>query len=167
MEHLCSIMPREQASRQEHMEHNYDIKSTNGTFMFRPDLPVREAPSKSDGRGGRSRDRLFAARSKLTIDVQPLTVDSMIQLAYEFLPGVPSAHVLERLAAAGGNEVGSGKLISPQSSAALAVNTFGWFVERPELLPSFPTVRSQEWQRSIIHFNEKSPTCTCAAVLLW
>ena len=52
-----------------------------------------------------------------------------------FLPGVPSNHVLHRLREAGGNEVGSGKLINPESSAALAVNTFGWFVERPGQLP--------------------------------
>jgi len=55
-----------------------------------------------------------------------------------FLPGVPSAHVLKRLEAAGGNEVASGKLAHPESSAALAVNTFGWFVEQPELLPPLP-----------------------------
>lgn len=55
-----------------------------------------------------------------------------------FLPGVPSAHILERLEAAGGNEVASGKLAHPESSAALAVNTFGWFIERSALLPSLP-----------------------------
>lgn len=59
-----------------------------------------------------------------------------------FLPGVPADHILDRLAKAGGNEVESGKLTSPESSAALAVNCFGWFVERPELLPPFPNVRS-------------------------
>jgi len=55
-----------------------------------------------------------------------------------FLPGVPADHVLRRLEAAGGDEVGSGKLASPESSASLAVNAFGWFVERPELLPPLP-----------------------------
>ena len=59
-----------------------------------------------------------------------------------FLPGVPEAHVLKRLSEAGGNEVASGKLESPISSAALAVNTFGWFVDRPELLPAFPSLAS-------------------------
>lgn len=54
-----------------------------------------------------------------------------------FLPGVAEQHVLHRLALAGGNEVGSGKLASPESSAALAVNTFGWFIDRPQLLPPF------------------------------
>lgn len=54
-----------------------------------------------------------------------------------FLPGVPFEHVLDRLAKAGGNEFASGKLASPESSAALAVDTFGWFVERPAMLPPF------------------------------
>lgn len=55
-----------------------------------------------------------------------------------FLEGVPVEHVRTRLRAAGGNEEASGKLASPESSAALAVNAFGWFIERPELLPAFP-----------------------------
>jgi len=59
----------------------------------------------------------------------------------EFVDGVPSRHVLDRLAAAGGKEVESGKLLNPDSSAALAVNTFGWFVPRPELLPPFPGLK--------------------------
>jgi hypothetical protein len=65
----------------------------------------------------------------------------MIQTGYEFLPGVPSSLVLKRLNAADGNEVSSGKLSSPESSAALAVNTFGWFMEQPELLPVFPMLQ--------------------------
>lgn len=64
-----------------------------------------------------------------------LTVKPAIDL---FLPGVSTRHVLERLAKADGHELSSGKLASPESSAALAVNTFGWFHDRPERLPSFP-----------------------------
>jgi hypothetical protein len=60
----------------------------------------------------------------------------------QFLPGVPAAHVLERLSKAGGNEIASGKFANPDSSAALAVNTFGWFVDRPKLLPAFPSLAS-------------------------
>lgn len=52
-----------------------------------------------------------------------------------FLPGVPTEHVLNRLAEAGGKEVESGKLGSPESSAALAVNCFGWFIERLNIFP--------------------------------
>jgi hypothetical protein len=58
-----------------------------------------------------------------------------------FLAGVPGAYVLRRLAKAGGNEVESGKLASDESSAALAVNTFGWFIEQPGLLPPLPGMK--------------------------
>jgi hypothetical protein len=53
----------------------------------------------------------------------------------QFLPGIPVSHVLDRLAKGDGKEVESGKFLSPESSAALAVNCFGWFIERPERLP--------------------------------
>lgn len=59
-----------------------------------------------------------------------------------FLPGVAVRHVLDRLAKAGGNEIGSGKLRSPESSSALAVNVFGWFIERPDLLPPLPGMKT-------------------------
>ena len=55
-----------------------------------------------------------------------------------FLPSVPVEHVLDRFGAAGRNEVGSVKLESPESSAALAVNCFGWFISRPSRFPSLP-----------------------------
>ncbi|TXG84446.1 MAG: hypothetical protein E6R12_04515 [Sphingomonadales bacterium] len=55
-----------------------------------------------------------------------------------FLPGVPVGHVLTRLAKASGKEIESGKFSSPESSAALAVNCFGWFHDRPERLPPLP-----------------------------
>lgn len=58
--------------------------------------------------------------------------------APDFLPGVPVDHVLRRLGEAAGDEVASGKFASPESSAALAVNCFGWFIPRPERLPVLP-----------------------------
>jgi len=57
-----------------------------------------------------------------------------------FLNGVDPDYVLERLAKAGGKEIESDKLLNADSSAALAVNTFGWFAHRPHLLPAFPGV---------------------------
>ena len=66
----------------------------------------------------------------------------------QFLPGVPATHVLARLAKAGGNEIQSGKLSSHESSAALAVNCFGWFIERPGQLPPLPGLENAgvaEW----------------------
>jgi hypothetical protein len=56
----------------------------------------------------------------------------------DFLPGVPVEQVEAALIAAGGNEIDSGKFGSPESSAALAVNAFGWFINRPHDLPPFP-----------------------------
>ncbi|MCI1142060.1 hypothetical protein MOP88_06705 [Sphingomonas sp. WKB10] len=46
---------------------------------------------------------------------------------------------------AGGNEIESGKLDSQESSAALAVNAFGWFIERPDDLPPFPGLADLGW----------------------
>lgn len=57
-----------------------------------------------------------------------------------FLPGVPTQHIVKRLSNARGNELESGKFFSPRSSSALAVNCFGWFIERPALLPPFSGV---------------------------
>jgi hypothetical protein len=62
-----------------------------------------------------------------------------------FLPGVPEHQVRTALAKAGGNEIESGKLDSPESSAALAVNAFGWFIERPDDLPPFPGLADLGW----------------------
>lgn len=63
----------------------------------------------------------------------------------KFLPGVSAEHVMQRLKAAGGKEVESGKFVSPDSSAALAVNCFGWFIDRPELLPVLPGLQCADW----------------------
>lgn len=58
----------------------------------------------------------------------------------DFLPGVPAEAVLAALTRAPGNEVASGKFDSPESSAALAANAFGWFLDRPTLMPPLPGV---------------------------
>lgn len=62
-----------------------------------------------------------------------------------FLACVPEDTIRTALAAAGGNEIESGKLDSPESSAALAVNAFGWFIERPADLPPFPPLADLDW----------------------
>jgi hypothetical protein len=64
-----------------------------------------------------------------------------VELEFTFLPGVPTSYVLDRLKNAGGDEIGSGKFASPESSAALATNTFGWFHERPVSLPMFSVIQ--------------------------
>ena len=58
---------------------------------------------------------------------------------------LPTNRIRKILEEAGGNEIASGKFASPQSSAALAVNGFGWFLERPALLPAFPRLEASDW----------------------
>ena len=62
-----------------------------------------------------------------------------------FLPGVPEMRLRSILEKAGGNEIASGKFASPESSAALAANGFGWFLERPAVLPPFPGLQELDW----------------------
>lgn len=52
-----------------------------------------------------------------------------------FLPGVPAEAVLAALRRSPGSELASGKFDSPESSAALVANAFGWFLDRPSALP--------------------------------
>lgn len=76
----------------------------------------------------------------------------------DFLPGVPVDYVLQRFALAGGNEVESGKLASPASSAALAANCFAWFAHRPHLLPPFPRLKAGYPPISVdIEYNARFP----------
>jgi hypothetical protein len=58
----------------------------------------------------------------------------------DFLPGVPAEAVLAALSRAPGSELASGKFDSPESSAALAANAFGWFLDRPRSMLPLPGV---------------------------
>jgi len=62
-----------------------------------------------------------------------------------FLPGVPGADIEDILDSAPGNEIASGKFDSPESSAALAVNAFGFFLHRPQILPPLPGCPDAGW----------------------
>lgn len=57
-----------------------------------------------------------------------------------FLPGVPAETVLAALRRSPGHELNTGKFDNLESSAALAANAFGWFLERPSALPPLPSV---------------------------
>lgn len=61
------------------------------------------------------------------------------------LPGMPIDRILACYAAAPGNEIESGKFSSPESSAALAANTFGYFLDRAADLPPLPGCRGLGW----------------------
>ncbi len=78
-------------------------------------------------------------RKPPTKPIQPMPDPAPI-----FLPGVPEAELRAIFAAAGGNEIASGKFASPHSSAALAANGLGWFLPRPGDLPMFPPLTDLE-----------------------
>ena len=62
-----------------------------------------------------------------------------------FLPGVPGSEVEAIFGAAAGNEIATGKFDSPESSAALAANAFGFFLRRAADLPPMPGCDDQMW----------------------
>ncbi len=62
-----------------------------------------------------------------------------------FLPGVPGPEIEEIFSAAAGNEIASGKFDSPESSAALAANAFGFFFKQPQDLPPLPDCGRVAW----------------------
>ena len=62
-----------------------------------------------------------------------------------FLPGVPGDDIERILDAAPGDEIGRGKFDRPESSAALAANTFGFFLHRAPELPLLPGCPDVVW----------------------
>lgn len=72
-------------------------------------------------------------------------MESGPRLADFLCHGVPEHRVRVALDRAGGDEIGSGKFASPESSAALAVNGLGWFLDRPDALPAFPCLSDIDW----------------------
>jgi hypothetical protein len=62
-----------------------------------------------------------------------------------FLPYLPVQKIRNAFAKAPGNELDSAKISSPESSAALAANTFGFFLDRPSDLPTIPGTELFGW----------------------
>jgi len=65
-------------------------------------------------------------------------------------PYLPVDLIAQALRNSPGNEIDSGKLGSPESSGALAVNTFGLFLERPSDLPPLPGTEAYDWPASAV-----------------
>ena len=59
-------------------------------------------------------------------------------LADYLLPGVPVDRVHAAYAGAAGKELEKGRFFSPESSAVLAANTFGFFLQKPDQMPALP-----------------------------
>lgn len=69
------------------------------------------------------------------------------------LPGLPGDLIRARFAASPGNEIGSGKFLSAESSAALAANAFGLFLDRPRLLPPLPVGDDIAWSPTSVQLE--------------
>ena len=63
-----------------------------------------------------------------------------------FLPGVPGREIEIIFNAAPGREIATGKFDSPESSAALAANAFGYFPPRVEEMPPVPGCHQETWR---------------------
>lgn len=61
------------------------------------------------------------------------------------MPGVPGPEVEAIFNAAAGSEIATGKFDSPESSAALAANAFGFFLRRAADLPPLPGCTGETW----------------------
>jgi hypothetical protein len=66
------------------------------------------------------------------------------------LAGLPRELIRASYAAAPGNEIESGKFASPESSAVLVANAFGFFLDRPQDLPAFPDTDPLGWPASSV-----------------
>ncbi|MYB49106.1 MAG: hypothetical protein F4X72_07535 [Dehalococcoidia bacterium] len=72
-----------------------------------------------------------------------------------FLPGVPGEQIEAIYNAAPGKEIESGKFDSPESSAALAANTFGFFLNRPGDLPPLPSCGEAGWPATSLYVERQ------------
>jgi hypothetical protein len=61
------------------------------------------------------------------------------------LPGLPVARIRAAYVSAPGKEIESGKFASPESSAALVANAFGYFLAAPSSLPPLPGTVAVGW----------------------
>ena len=62
-----------------------------------------------------------------------------------FFDYLPTEKLLDAFGKSGGDEIESGNLNSSESSAALAANTFGLFLDRPEDFPPLPGFDTVSW----------------------
>jgi hypothetical protein len=89
-----------------------------------------------------------------------------------FLPGLPVERIKACYAAAPGNEIESGKFASPESSAALTANSFGFFLDRPGDLPPLPDGADLGWPaasvclEAVVRFPWRGGRHPCLDVLI-
>lgn len=78
----------------------------------------------------------------------------MINGIFEYLPHDRIRAAFER---SPGNEIASGKLANPESSAALAAITFGFFLNQPSALAPLPGTLHCGWPAESVYLEEPAP----------
>ena len=76
-------------------------------------------------------------------------------MAGRFLPGVPGPEIEAAYRAAPGNEIETGKFDHPESSARLAANAFGFFLDRPDDLPPLPGCERERWPATSVALEQR------------
>jgi hypothetical protein len=84
------------------------------------------------------------------------STDARLRARAAILDHLPADAILDRYEGAGGSEILSGKFASPESSAALAANAFGLFLDRPGLL-SLPIPVSGAAQSVVLEAEMRFP----------
>jgi hypothetical protein len=79
------------------------------------------------------------------------------RLAGTLMWGLPLGAIRAALDSADGDEIGSGKVFSPTSSAALAINAFAPFLDRPEALPPLPGTEDLGWPARTVRIEAVLP----------
>lgn len=75
----------------------------------------------------------------------------------DLFPYLPKDEIIAAFERSPGNEIGSGKFSSEESSAALAANTFGFFINRPRDLPTIPGTEDCGWPAIYVGIEECVP----------
>ncbi len=75
----------------------------------------------------------------------------------DLFPYLPKDEIIAAFERSPGNEIRSGKFSSEKSSAALAANTFGLFINRPRDLPSPALMKSALLLFSVTFFIRNPP----------
>lgn len=70
---------------------------------------------------------------------------------------LPKDEIIAAFKRSPGNELGSGKFSSEESSAALAANTFGLFINRSRDLPAIPGTEDCGWPATYVGLEECAP----------
>jgi hypothetical protein len=75
----------------------------------------------------------------------------------QFVPDLPEARIVDALSRSPGHEIRSGKFDSPESSAALVANAFGWFLDRAALLLPLPGVPAGQAESVALEVEMRFP----------